>query len=237
LIYRWRGPAAEFLLAHPGGPYWRGKDAAAWSIPKGLVEWDEDPLAAARREFAEETGLAVPEAARPLTPCRQPGGKLVITWLAEADLSPQAVAILKPLTGSGQFVFPGRNAPARKSKAAGTIEPKGVQGFSATKRKLDELVSVAREDIGPKPDTTMIPWRFHDLRRTAATGMAAMGFPPHVVERVLNHVSGTQSGLVGVYQRHEHRAERKAALTAWGAHVEAVVGGVELGTNVITLRA
>jgi predicted NUDIX family NTP pyrophosphohydrolase len=86
LIYRWRGPAAEFLLAHPGGLYWRGKDAAAWSIPKGLVEWDEDPLAAARREFAEETGLAVPEAARPLTPCRQPGGKLVITWLAEADL-------------------------------------------------------------------------------------------------------------------------------------------------------
>jgi predicted NUDIX family NTP pyrophosphohydrolase len=86
LVYRQRGSAPEFLLAHPGGPYWRGKDEAAWSIPKGLIEPDEDPLAAARREFAEETGLAVPEAARPLTPCRQPGGKLVLAWLAEADL-------------------------------------------------------------------------------------------------------------------------------------------------------
>jgi len=86
LAYRRQGPQPEFLLAHPGGPYWRGKDAAAWSIPKGLIEPDEDPLAAARREFAEETGLAVPKAARPLTPRRQPGGKLVLTWLAEADL-------------------------------------------------------------------------------------------------------------------------------------------------------
>jgi len=86
LVYRRRCAEPEFLLAHPGGPYWRGKDMAAWSIPKGLIEPDEDPLAAARREFAEETGLGVPETARPLTPCRQPGGKLVLAWLAEADL-------------------------------------------------------------------------------------------------------------------------------------------------------
>jgi integrase len=155
----------------------------------------------------------------------------------EVDLGPQAVAILKPLVGSGQFVFPGRNAPARKGQTPGTIELKGVQGFSATKRKLDELVEAARRKADPKPDTPIAPWRFHDLRRTAATGMAAMGFPPHVVERVLNHVSGTQSGLVGVYQRHEYRAERRAALTAWGAHVEAIVGGTAPGANVVALSA
>ena len=86
LVYRRRGGSPEFLLAHPGGPYWRGKDAAGWSIPKGLIEPDEDPLAAARREFTEETGLAAPEPVRPLTPCRQPGGKVVLAWLAEADL-------------------------------------------------------------------------------------------------------------------------------------------------------
>ncbi len=51
------------------------------------------------------------------------------------------------------------------------------------------------------------PWRTHDLRRTAASGMAALGFQPHVIERVLNHVSGAQGGLVGVYQRHEYREE------------------------------
>lgn len=86
LIWRRRAVGPEFLLAHPGGPYWRGKDTAAWSIPKGLIEPDEDPLAAARREFVEETGLPVPEIGRPLTPCRQPGGKLILAWLAEADL-------------------------------------------------------------------------------------------------------------------------------------------------------
>jgi len=86
LVYRRRAQGPEFLLVHPGGPYWRSKETAAWSIPKGLVELDEDPLAAARREFAEETGLAVPKAPGPLTPRRQPGGKLVLAWLAEADL-------------------------------------------------------------------------------------------------------------------------------------------------------
>lgn len=82
-----RGPAGpEVLLVHPGGPYWRGKDAAAWSIPKGLVEPDEDLLAAARREFAEELGLSVEGAFAPLEPRRLPGGKLVHAWLVEADL-------------------------------------------------------------------------------------------------------------------------------------------------------
>jgi predicted NUDIX family NTP pyrophosphohydrolase len=84
----WRcGPQGpEVLLAHPGGPYWRGKDVAAWSIPKGLVEPGEDLLAAARREFAEELGIEVEGPFAPLAPARQPGGKVVHAWLVEADL-------------------------------------------------------------------------------------------------------------------------------------------------------
>jgi predicted NUDIX family NTP pyrophosphohydrolase len=58
ILYRRRGSAIEVLLVHPGGPYWTGKDRAAWSIPKGELDAGEDALAAARREFAEETGLA-----------------------------------------------------------------------------------------------------------------------------------------------------------------------------------
>ena len=71
---------------HPGGPFWRGKELAAWSIPKGLVDADEDGWAAAAREFAEELGQPAPGEGSPLTPCRTPGGKWVHAWLAEADL-------------------------------------------------------------------------------------------------------------------------------------------------------
>jgi predicted NUDIX family NTP pyrophosphohydrolase len=76
----------EVLLAHMGGPYWARKDHGAWTIPKGEYEPGEDPLAAARREFEEELGSAPPVVAyRDLGSVRQPGGKLVTAWAAEAD--------------------------------------------------------------------------------------------------------------------------------------------------------
>ena len=86
LAYRLRPAGAEYLLVHPGGPFWAGKDQAAWSIPKGLVDEDEDTWAAAQREFAEELGQPIAGHAEPLTPCKTPGGKLIAAWLVEADL-------------------------------------------------------------------------------------------------------------------------------------------------------
>jgi predicted NUDIX family NTP pyrophosphohydrolase len=87
-VLAWRRGAQgpELLLVHPGGPYWRGKDQAAWSIPKGLAEPGEDLLAAALREFREELGVAVDGALVPLSPCRLPGGKVVQAWMVEVDL-------------------------------------------------------------------------------------------------------------------------------------------------------
>ena len=86
-VLAWRptpnGP--EFLLVHPGGPYWAKKDAEAWSIPKGLVEPDEDGWAAARREFREELGLEIDGEPEPLTLCAA-SGKVVHAWLVEAYL-------------------------------------------------------------------------------------------------------------------------------------------------------
>lgn len=86
VVWRLGADGAEILLAHPGGPFWRGKDEAAWSIPKGLVEAGEDLLAAAQREFAEELGVSVTGPFAPLAPCRLPGGKRVHAWLVRADL-------------------------------------------------------------------------------------------------------------------------------------------------------
>ncbi|HEY7489621.1 MAG TPA: NUDIX domain-containing protein, partial [Candidatus Tectomicrobia bacterium] len=76
LLYRRRGDELEVLLAHPGGPFWVHRDAGAWSIPKGLVGEGEEPLAAACREFEEETGLRPTGPFLPLGTVRQKAGKL-----------------------------------------------------------------------------------------------------------------------------------------------------------------
>ena len=92
LLYRVRDGAPEVLLGHMGGPFWARKDERAWSIPKGEYGDDEDPLAAARREFAEETGSPPPDgAALPLGEVRQSGGKRVVAWALEGDLDPATV--------------------------------------------------------------------------------------------------------------------------------------------------
>lgn len=139
----------------------------------------------------------------------------------EVDLSPQALAELVQLPRTSGWVF-------------STNGQSSVSGFSKAKARLDhEMDRLARkeheealgegalqsvDDYEPIPD-----WRMHDLRRTAATRMAGLGFPPIVVERVINHVSGARGGLVGVYQHFEYRDERRAAVLGWGAALEALV--------------
>jgi predicted NUDIX family NTP pyrophosphohydrolase len=84
-MYRRRASAPEVLLVHPGGPFWRSRDAGAWSIPKGLYDADEDPLAAAQREFEEETGCRVEGEFVALGGFRQAGGKIVTAFAVEGD--------------------------------------------------------------------------------------------------------------------------------------------------------
>lgn len=95
LLYRRTAGGLEVLLVHPGGPLWARRDAGAWSIPKGEYGAGEDPLAAARREFAEELGSAAPEAAgagpAELGEVRQKSGKVVRAWAIEGDLDASAI--------------------------------------------------------------------------------------------------------------------------------------------------
>ncbi|HET9161517.1 MAG TPA: NUDIX domain-containing protein [Caulobacteraceae bacterium] len=86
LVFRRRAGIVEFLLVHPGGPFWKNKDEGAWSIPKGLIDEDEETLTAASREFEEEVGIAVDGDFAALTPLKQKSGKTVHAWLVEADL-------------------------------------------------------------------------------------------------------------------------------------------------------
>ena len=135
----------------------------------------------------------------------------------DVHLSAQAVDILTALPRIGVkdgliFTTNGRTA---------------VSGFSRAKERLDALMATAAgHDIEP--------WILHDLRRTATTGMARLKFAPHVVDRVLNHTSGTIRGVASIYNRFDYLDERRAALEAWGRAVEAMVTGAEAG-NVVEL--
>ena len=122
----------------------------------------------------------------------------------DVQLSREALAILNllpPITGGLVFSTNARSA---------------VSGFSRAKERLDALMRASS-------DEEIAPWILHDLRRTATTGMARLKVPPHVVDRILNHTSGTIRGVARVYNRFDYADERRAALEAWGRYVAALV--------------
>ncbi|HBZ70123.1 MAG TPA: NUDIX hydrolase [Deltaproteobacteria bacterium] len=88
LLYRYTASGLEVLLVHPGGPFWAHKDLGSWSIPKGEVIEGEDLLAAAQREFKEETGFTAEGPTIPLGYVRQSGGKIVHAWAVRGDVDP-----------------------------------------------------------------------------------------------------------------------------------------------------
>ncbi len=144
VLYRRSTEGLEVLLGHMGGPFWARKDAAAWSIPKGECEPDEEPLAAARREFQEELGLPVPEGELvELGEVRQSGGKVVTAWALAGDLDPAAVVPgtfeLEWPRGSGKLKeFPEIDRAAWFDLA--TAEEKIVAGQRPLLGRLAELV-------------------------------------------------------------------------------------------------
>jgi integrase len=111
-------------------------------------------------------------------------------------LSEEAIAVLNRMERRGPFVF-------------SVYGNKPYSAFSKVKPMLDKLSGVSG-------------WRLHDLRRTCVSGMAALGIAPHVADKILNHQSGTISGVAAVYQRHEFLAERREALERWGSHVSRI---------------
>ena len=109
-----------------------------------------------------------------------------------------------------------------------------ISGFSKAKAALDKAIAKLlkgddEEDANEPP--TIPDWRLHDLRRTMASGMARLGVPVHVVEKLLNHTSGTFSGIVGVYQRHDFGNEKREAAEAWGKHVAQLITGAGSETS------
>jgi len=91
LLYRRKTDSLEVFLVHPGGPFWKNKDAGSWTIPKGEFTNDEPALDAAVREFREETGFVLRGPFKPLSPIRQKGGKRVYAWASHGDIDATAI--------------------------------------------------------------------------------------------------------------------------------------------------
>ena len=110
LLWRKSMGRLEVLLGHPGGPYFAGKEAGHWTVPKGEVEPGEDVVAVARREFAEETGHEPPEGPLiELGDIRQKSGKLVLAWAVEGDLDPETA-----VSNSFEMEWPPRSGRVRE---------------------------------------------------------------------------------------------------------------------------
>ena len=138
-------------------------------------------------------------------------------------LSPQAMRLLESLPrigGAKGYVFT-------------TSGEKPVDGFSRAKNRIDAAMLAEARRLDPAAE---IPhWTFHDSRRSAASGMAALKVLPHVIEATLNHSSGVIKGVAAVYNKHKYEDEKRAALEAWGRQVEWLATG-ETASNVVTLR-
>ena len=132
-------------------------------------------------------------------------------------LSPQAIEIIQsqPRFKGGIYVF---------TTGSGKTH---VKGFSKGKAKVDAAIADAGADLPP--------WRIHDLRRNVATGLQKLGVRLEVTESVLNHVSGSRGGIIGVYQQHDWAVEKQDALAAWANHVDELLGKAT-GGNVVSLR-
>jgi integrase len=129
----------------------------------------------------------------------------------DVPLSPQAMNVIKsiPHSVNSQYCF-------------ATNRQTPISGISKMKAKLDQTIKNICDQDGRDPVTA---WKLHDLRRTAASGMAGLNVSPHVVEKILNHTSGTISGVAAVYNRYDYAQEKRAALDKWGEYVESLVTG------------
>ena len=151
LMYRRRGELEVFLV-HPGGPFWAKKDTGAWSLPKGEYRPGDDPLAAARREFQEETGFSVAGEFTPLSPLKQPSGKIIQAWAVEGDCDAGAIrsntfTLEWPPRSGRQQEFPEVDRAAWFTLAAAREKIiKGQAGF------LEELERLKLTTIESKSD-------------------------------------------------------------------------------------
>ena len=147
VMYRVRDGQLEFLLAHPGGSFWKNKDTAAWTIHKGAIGPDEEPLAAARREFQEETSFQPVGDFIPLKPIKQRSGKLVHAWAFAGDCDPAKIK-----SNTFQMEWPPKSG---RMETCPEIDRAGFFNLAEAKKKIMPaqfpLLAELEEKLRPQP--------------------------------------------------------------------------------------
>jgi integrase len=150
------------------------------------------------------------------------------TWTIPADRAKNAQAHVVPLSDlavaeiTAMLTQPGKEAPAdwpKRGLLFSTNNRTPASGISKAKLRLDAAAGEIAEEAGLK----LSEWRLHDLRRTVATGLQKLGVRLEVTEAVLNHISGSKAGIVGIYQRHDWADEKREALDLWARHVSGLI--------------
>jgi integrase len=204
---------------------WRGADVIGW--PFGPITQLLTLTLQRRNEVAEvnRSELRLPDQ----------------SWVIPGERAKNGQEHEVPLSRPALDIFEGLPKIGKKGLIFTTTGDTPVSGFSRAKRDLDaEILKLQKADAvrrGDDPDKVepIPPWTLHDLRRTGASGMARLGIQLPVIEKILNHTSGSFRGVVGIYQRHSFSDEKRKALDAWASFVQSVVSGKGL-SNVVTLR-
>jgi len=161
-------------------------------------------------------------------------------WLIPASRTKNGVEHFVPLAPMASAIVDEQPKIGKKGFIFTTTGETPVSGFSRSKGRLDaamlDILKSEAEKAGEDPaKVELTPWTLHDLRRTLASGMARLNINLPVIEKCLNHTSGSFAGIVGVYQRHEFKEEKRQAFDAWANFVDRLVSDGP-ATNVVTLR-
>ena len=173
-------------------------------------------------------------------------------WTIPADRAKNGVAHIVPLSAPAVYELDqlAKVALGDAGTVKAAIWPKTgfvltttgrtpISGLTKAKSALDAAIVSARQDESDEEHQEVEPmpaWRIHDLRRTLATGFQRLGIRFEVTEAVLNHVSGAKGGIAGIYQRHDWKEEKRAALDSWGRHVGSILGSVDRENVVILAK-
>ena len=217
-----------------------------WCVGRAVIEVSPaEGLSSSYREISRDRVLSDLELAQIILAAREmpaPYGSIV-EFLALTGQRREEVAQLRWAEldeKSRTWTIPGSRTKNKKahivhlSEPAWRVIPQRSNGefvFESSHRTHFQNFGQAKPELDRRSGVT--GWRLHDLRRTIVSGMARLGVPPHVADKILNHQAGTISGVAAVYQRHDFLLERKEALDRWGAHVEQILqriksrGGVE----------